>query len=102
MSIFIKTERFKKETLDLLPEQRRQYIEEHLAWALKLKNAGLNIASGYLVNELGYAGGGGFLVLEAKKFEEAKLIIIEDPMIKNHLVDWEIQQWISVVGEVLN
>ena len=54
------------------------------------------------MNELGYAGGGGFLVLEAKKFEEAKLIIIEDPMIKNHLVDWEIQQWISVIGEILN
>lgn len=102
MSIFIKTERFKKETLGLMPEQRSQYIKEHLLWASQLRDSGQNIASGYLVNENGNAGGGGFLVLEAKNLAEAKLLIMNDPMIKNHLVTWEIHQWIPVVGELLN
>jgi len=102
MSIFIKTERFKKETLDLMPKKRSQYIKEHLAWVSKLKDAGENIASGYLVNEFSEAGGGGFLVVEANNFEEAKLLIINDPMIKHQLVTWEIHQWIPVLGQLLN
>ncbi len=102
MQIFIKTERFKNETLNLTTDQRSKYIKEHLLWASKLKTNGCNIASGYLVNELGKAGGGGFLVLEAKNFEEARLIIMNDPMIKNHLVNWELHQWIPVEGELLN
>ena len=68
MSIFIKTERFKKETLNLMPKKRSQYIKEHLEWVSKLKETGENIASGYLVNELSETGGGGFLVVEAKNF----------------------------------
>ncbi len=102
MSTFIKTERFKKETLDLMSEKRSQYIKEHLAWVSQLKDAGEVIASGYLVNELGVAGGGGLLVVKAKNFEEAKLLIMNDPMIKNQLVDWEIHQWVPVVGQLLN
>ena len=102
MSIFIKTERFKKETMDLMPKKRSQYIKEHLAWVSKLKEAGANIASGYLVNEFSEAGGGRFLVVEANNLEEAKLLIINDAMIKNQLVTWEIHQWIPVLGQLLN
>ena len=102
MSTFIKTERFKKETLDMMSEKRSQYIKEHLAWVSQLKDAGENIASGYLVNDVGKAGGGGFLVIEANDFNQARLIIMNDPMIKNHLVNWEIHQWIPIQGELLN
>ena len=99
MPTFIKTEQFTKKTLTLMPAQRSKYIKEHLIWASQLKDAGNNIASGYLVDERGNAGGGGFLVIEANNFEEAKLLIMEDPMIKNNLVTWEIQEWIIVEGD---
>ncbi len=102
MPIFIKTEQFTSETLSLLPEQRSKYIKEHLRWASKLKNAGKSLSSGYLINELGQTGGGGFLVLEANNFDEAKVIVMDDPMIKNNLVTWKLHQWIPVLGGLLN
>ncbi|KGG14722.1 MULTISPECIES: YciI family protein [unclassified Prochlorococcus] len=102
MPLFIKTEKFKKETLDLIPEKRSQFIQAHMRWAAKLKDTGKKVASGYLINDLGHPGGGGFLILEANDFNEAKLIVMNDPMIKNHLVEWEIHQWVPVIGELLN
>ena len=75
-------------------------IEEHKQWALKLKNSGQKIASGYLIDNLGNPGGGGVLIVEANNFKEAKLIMMNDPMIKNNLVEWEIHEWIPVVGEL--
>ena len=96
MPLFIKTERFKKSTLALLPELREKHINDHKKWVAKLKASGETIFSGYLINQKGEPGGGGLLIIKANCFREAKLIIEEDPMIKNHLVTWSLKEWILV------
>ena len=47
-------------------------------------------------------GGGGLLILEAKDYLTAKKIIENDPMIKNDLVNWDLQEWIPIVGNQPN
>ncbi len=102
MPYFIKTERFTDDTLELLPEKRYMYIAAHRKWVLGLRNSGINISSGYLVDQKGEAGGGGLLVLEAESLKEAKSILEKDPMIANNLVNWKLQEWISVSGKLIN
>ena len=41
------------------------------------------------------------LQLIAKNFKEAHTIITKDPMILNELVEWKLQEWIPVFGELL-
>ncbi len=102
MPFFIKTEKFTKETMSLKPKERKQYLNEHKDWVQKLRNSGENISSGYLINQKKQTGGGGLLILESKSFEQANRIILKDPMIKNDLVIWEINEWISVDGNLLD
>ncbi len=101
MPWFIKTEVFSSETLTLSPKKRKLYINMHKEWVLKLKNNGINISSGFLVNSEGIPGGGGLLILQADSFQSAKAIIETDPMILAGLVSWELQEWIPVIGEPL-
>ena len=99
MPWFIKTEHFNTETVKLLPEFREKYIEQHRTWLFKLKNEGIQISSGYLVNKNHCPGGGGLLILEANSYAEAKSIIEHDPMIEAGLVTWQLQEWIEVYGQ---
>ena len=101
MPFFIKTEKFNKETMCLASEARKEYLSEHKDWIAKLKKSGKNIYSGYLVNTERKPGGGGVLIVESESFEEAKSLIVEDPMIKNNLVNWDIHELISVDGAIL-
>ncbi len=101
MPFFIKTEKFTKKTLSLRLEDRKKYLTEHKDWVQNLKESGFNISSGYLINNQKKPGGGGVLVLEAESFEQAKFLILQDPIIKNNLVTWEINEWVSVVGCLL-
>ncbi len=100
MPLFIKTESFTKETINMLHAERSEYITSHKVWVETLINNGRNIFSGYLTNEEGKPGGGGLLILEASNFEEAKLLIMKDPMIKNNLVDWNINELVAVSGDL--
>tara|TARA_Y100001968_G_scaffold332267_1_gene389746 strand:- start:962 stop:1309 length:348 start_codon:yes stop_codon:yes gene_type:complete len=99
MSWFIKTEKFTSKTLVLPQEIRRRYIKEHKNWVRKMKAAGINIYSGFLVNEKKEPGGGGMLLLEANCYKEAENFIQKDPMILNDLVIWQLQEWISINSE---
>tara|TARA_Y100001968_G_C19155404_1_gene618186 strand:+ start:379 stop:690 length:312 start_codon:yes stop_codon:yes gene_type:complete len=99
MPWFIKTESFTKETLKLLPAQREEFISKHKDWVVNLKKLGKAISSGYLVNENKIPGGGGLLIVEAENFSAAKFLIEQDPMIVYGLVNWEMHQWIPVIGE---
>ena len=65
-------------------------------WIKKLKKAGINIKSGFLVNEIKEPGAGGLLIIEVKTYAEALKIIKEDPMIKNKIVDWKLNEWIDI------
>ena len=81
--------------------QRTKFISEHVSWVKKLSLSGVKIASGYLVNKDQHPGGGGLLILEADGYEKAKKLILQDPMIKNELVDWNLQEWLPVYGELV-
>ncbi len=100
MALFLKTETFTKETMNMLIEERGEYLIKHKLWVKVLIENGRNIFSGYLTNKEGKPGGGGVVILEAKNFEEAKLIIMEDPMIKNNLVHWQLHEWVPVSGNL--
>ena len=98
MPIFIKTEKFKKETLELSNSERKKILLMHKQWVEDISKSGHYIHSGYLINEKKMPGGGGLLILEAKDYLTAKKIIRNDPMIKHELVIWDLQEWVSIDG----
>ncbi len=102
MSFFIKTEKFTKYTLSLIPSKRKEYINEHKLWVKSIKKTGLRIFSGYLIDKNGLPGGGGILILESINFQNAETIIKTDPMIKNKLVEWELHQYIPLSKNLLD
>ena len=62
MPFFVKTEIIKKEYL-INNDLKRKIINEHIHWVKKLKKEGINIKSGFLVDELNRPGDGGLLIL---------------------------------------
>ena len=98
MPIFIKTEKFKDKTLKLSNIERKKFLSMHIEWVKDISKSGNYIHSGYLINEKKIPGGGGLLIFEAKDYLTARKILQEDPMIKNKLVIWELQEWIPING----
>ena len=95
MPIFIKTELIKKEYL-IQQNIRKRIINQHIKWIKNLKGKGINIKSGFLVNELKQTGAGGLLIIEIATYKEALEIIKNDPMIKNNIVEWKLNEWIDI------
>ena len=95
MPVFIKTELIKKEYL-IQTNIRKRVINQHIKWIKNLKVKGINIKSGFLVNGLKQPGSGGLLILEIATYKEALEIIKNDPMIKNNIVEWELNEWIDI------
>jgi len=94
MPFFVKTEFIKKEYLNN-NDLKRKVINEHNDWVKKLKEEGINIKSGFLVDEFKKPGDGGLLILEINTYENALKIIKNDPMIKNDLVEWKLNEWVD-------
>jgi len=94
MPFFVKTEIIKKEYL-INNDVKRKIINEHIDWVKKLKKEGINIKSGFLVDELNRPGDGGLLILESNNYRNALRIIEDDPMIKNDLVEWKLNKWVD-------
>ena len=101
MPWFVKTERFTTQTLSLLPAQRQAYLAAHRSWVKGLISSGIKVSSGYLVDAEQRPGGGGLFVLKADSFEAARRLVEQDPMIVEGLVDWNLQEWIPVCGELI-
>ena len=95
MPIFIKTEIIKKEYL-IQKDIRKKVINEHIQWIENLKRKGINIKSGFLVNELKQPGDGGLLILDIETYKDALEIMKKDPMIKNNIVEWKLNEWIDI------
>ena len=93
MPFFVKTEIIKKEYLN--SNFKRKIIAEHIHWIKKLKKKGLNIKSGFLIDELKRQGDGGLLILETNNYKNALKIIKDDPMITNDLVEWKLNEWVD-------
>ena len=94
MPFFVKTEIIKKEYLINI-DLKRKIIKEHINWIKKLKKKGINIKSGFLIDELKRPGDGGLLIIEMKNYKNALKIIKNDPMITNNLVEWKLNEWID-------
>ena len=97
MPFFIKTEKFTNHTKRLSNQERKVFLLMHKNWVEDLIQSGEFILSGYLINEKQMPGGGGVLIIEAKNYLAAKNIILNDPMIINKLVKWDLHEWIPVV-----
>ena len=95
MPFFVKTEIIKKEYL-IKNDLRNKVINDHINWIKNLKKKGINIKSGFLVDEFQIPGAGGILIIEMKTFKAALQIIKNDPMIKSDLVDWKLHEWIDI------
>ena len=95
MPIFIKTEIIKKKYL-IKKDIRKKIVNQHIKWIEKLQTQGINIKSGFLVDEFKQPGSGGLLILEIESYKKALEIIKNDPMIKNNLVDWKLNEWINI------
>ena len=98
MPIFVKTEIIKKQFISN-NKLKKKFIDKHILWIKELKKDGVNIKSGFLVNEIKEPGAGGLLIIEVKTYEDALKIIKEDPMIKNKIVDWKLSEWIDISKE---
>ena len=72
MPFFIKTEIIKKEYLTN-HDLKQKIINEHIDWIKKLKKEGINIKSGFLVDELKRPGDGGLLILETVSYTHLTL-----------------------------
>ena len=94
MPFFVKTEIIKKEYLINI-DLKRKIIKEHINWIKKLKKKGINIKSGFLIDELKRPGDGGLLIIEMKNYKNALKIIKNDPMITNNLVEWKLNEWVD-------
>ncbi|MEB3259394.1 MAG: YciI family protein [Cyanobacteriota bacterium] len=90
----------KRETIRSPPAALRPQLAAHRAWVADLRQRGVRLSSGYLVDGAGQPGGGGLLLLEADTYAAAEALIREDPMVRSGGVDWTLHQWIGVVGDL--
>ena len=98
MPIFVKTEIIKKEFINDY-KLKKKFVGKHISWIKELQKAGINVKSGFLVNEIKAPGAGGLLTIEVNTFQDALKIVKEDPMVKNKIVDWKLSEWIDIAEE---
>ena len=96
MAWFIKTEQFRSPRQEAIAP----HLDAHRRWVAQQRRRGRAMASGYLVDEHRRPGGGGLLLLEAESYGEALAVVRSDPMVASGCVDWQLQGWIPVVGNV--
>ncbi len=95
MGWFIKTETFRRPREQVAPQ-----LVEHRRWVEELRQRGVAITSGYLVDGEGRPGGGGFLLFQAVDHAAAEALISQDPLIVSGCVEWRLQGWIPSVGDL--
>eukprot|EP00555_Chaetoceros_dichaeta_P002469 CAMPEP_0198250822 /NCGR_PEP_ID=MMETSP1447-20131203/1859_1 /TAXON_ID=420782 /ORGANISM="Chaetoceros dichaeta, Strain CCMP1751" /LENGTH=297 /DNA_ID=CAMNT_0043935709 /DNA_START=158 /DNA_END=1049 /DNA_ORIENTATION=+ len=75
-SWFCKTEQF----IRPFPEVR-PHLEAHKRWVVDLRRQGYCVTSGYRVDSEGRPGGGGLMFLAAKNYEDARALVLKDPLV---------------------
>ena len=95
MPWFIKTETIRVPRAEVAP-----HLKAHRAWVTQLRQQGVRISSGYLVDGDGRPGGGRLRQLEASDNAAAEALIRQDPMLTSGSVDWCLHQWIGAVGDL--
>lgn len=94
-SWFCKTERFKRPFPEVKP-----HLADHAAWVHGLRREGRCITSGYRVDADGRPGGGGLMFLAARSYDEARDVVLQDPLVANDCVEWELNGWVGQVGDI--
>ena len=94
-SWYVKTETFSKPFPIVKP-----YLEEHRKWVEELRSQGCCVTSGYRVDSEGKPGGGGLMIFAAKDYDSAREFVMNDPLIVNDCVDWQLNGWIGEVGDI--
>lgn len=92
---FVKTETFLRPYAAMRP-----HLAAHRAWVSALRDRGVPIVSGYLVDGEGRPGGGGLLLLEADSHAAAEALVLQDPMVRSGGVDWRLCRWVAAVGDL--
>ncbi len=90
----------KHETFRAPVQAMRPHLQAHRAWVADMREQGVRLSSGYLVDGQGQPGGGGLLLLEAESYAAAEALIQQDPMVRGGAVDWTLHQWVGAVGEL--
>jgi uncharacterized protein YciI/ribosomal protein S18 acetylase RimI-like enzyme len=94
-SWFCKTEQFQRPYPEVKP-----YLEQHKKWVKQLRAKGHCITSGYRVDSEGKPGGGGLMFLAASSYQDALDLVLQDPLVANDCVTWELNGWIGQVGDI--
>ena len=94
---FVKTETFKT---SLGFPAIKPHLEEHKVWVDGLRSKGMKITSGYRVDAEGRPGGGGLMLFAADDHKSAEELVLQDPLIANDCVDWQLNGWIADVGDI--
>ena len=98
---FVKTEQFCKSFPEVKP-----HLEAHREWVRSLRAADqttqqqTTIVSGYRVDENDRPGGGGLMIFAAKDYTSAKEFVMNDPLVANGCVDWQLNKWIAETGDI--
>jgi uncharacterized protein YciI len=95
MPWFVKHETFRRPYAAMRP-----HLAAHRTWVAELRQRGVRISSGYLVDGEDRPGGGGLLLLEAADLAAAEALIRDDPMVISGGVDWSLQRWVAVEGDL--
>lgn len=94
---FVKTETFKS---SLSFPEIKPHLEAHKVWVDGLRKEGVSMTSGYRVDANGRPGGGGLMLFKAEDYAAAERLVLNDPLIANGCVDWQLNQWIADVGDI--
>lgn len=95
-SWFCKTEQFIKPFPEVRP-----HLEAHKRWVSNLRQEQHKcVSSGYRVDADGKPGGGGLMFLAAKSYNDALDLVLQDPLVANGCVEWELNGWIGEVGDL--
>ena len=92
---FVKTETFSKPFPVVKP-----YLEAHREWVAQCREDGETVTSGYRVDADGKPGGGGLMLLAARDYAAAEAFVLQDPLVANDCVDWQLNGWIPEVGDI--
>ena len=98
---FVKTEQFCKPFPEVKP-----HLEAHREWVRSLRATDnttqqqTTIVSGYRVDENDRPGGGGLMIFAAKDYTSAKECVMNDPLVANGCVDWQLNKWIAETGDI--
>ena len=95
MPWFVKQETFLRPYAAMKP-----HLAAHRAWVEQLRQEGVVISSGYLVDGEGQPGGGGLLLLQAEDHAAAEALVRRDPMLISGGVEWRLEQWRPAVGDL--